>query len=116
MFDHIDARTGEVHYRNDIVEQQKKHWVQACPSTEGGHNWQAMSYHPGTNELIIPLSQSCMEMSGRDVDPKEGSGGTSGGPSIFRDARHERQCGQAGGVRRDDDEGEAGRFSSARRF
>jgi len=77
VFDHIDPLTGEVHYRNDIVEQRKKEWVQACPSTEGGHNWQAMSYNPGTSELIIPLSQSCMEMSGRDVDPKEGSGGTA---------------------------------------
>jgi alcohol dehydrogenase (cytochrome c) len=77
VFDHIDPQTGEVHYRNDIVEQRKKEWVQACPSTEGGHNWQAMSYNPGTSELIIPLSQSCMEMSGRDVDPKEGSGGTA---------------------------------------
>jgi alcohol dehydrogenase (cytochrome c) len=77
VFDHIDPQTGEVHYRNDIVEQRKKEWVQACPSTEGGHNWQAMSYNPGASELIIPLSQSCMEMSGRDVDPKEGSGGTA---------------------------------------
>jgi alcohol dehydrogenase (cytochrome c) len=77
VFDHIDPQTGEVHYRNDIVEQRRKEWVQACPSTEGGHNWQAMSYNPGTSELIIPLSQSCMEMSGRDVDPKEGSGGTA---------------------------------------
>jgi len=83
VFDRIDAKTGEVHYRNDIVEQQKKQWVQACPSTEGGHNWQAMSYHPGANELIIPLSQSCMEMSGRDVDPKEGSGGTQADRKFF---------------------------------
>ncbi len=76
VFDRIDPQTGEVHYRNEIVEQRKQEWVQACPSTEGGHNWQAMSYHPGTNQLIIPLSQSCMEMSGRNVDFKEGSGGT----------------------------------------
>ena len=45
----------------------------ACPSTEGGHNWQAMSYHPATGLLIIPLSQSCMEMTGRKVEFKEGS-------------------------------------------
>jgi len=37
-----------------------------------------MSYHPGTNQLISPLSQSCMEMNGREVEPKEGSGGTMG--------------------------------------
>jgi alcohol dehydrogenase (cytochrome c) len=83
VFDHIDPQTGEVHYRNEIVEQKKQEWVQACPSTEGGHNWQAMSYHPGTNELIIPLSQSCMEMSGRNVDFKEGSGGTAADRKFF---------------------------------
>jgi len=83
VFDRIDPQTGEVHYRNDIVEQKKQEWVQSCPSTEGGHNWQAMSYHPGTNQLIIPLSQSCMEMSGRNVDPKEGSGGTAADRRFF---------------------------------
>ena len=77
LFDKIDDQTGEVHYRNEIVEQNDKDWVQACPSTEGGHNWQAMSYHPGTGQLIIPLSQSCMEMRGRKTDFKAGSGGTS---------------------------------------
>ncbi len=51
--------------------------MQSCPSTEGGHNWQAMSYHQPTGELIIPLSQSCMEMSGRVVEFKDGSGGTA---------------------------------------
>ncbi len=78
VFDQIDPQTGKVRYRNDILEQRTGVWVPACPSTEGGHNWQAMSYHPGTNQLIIPLSQSCMEMNGRVVEPKEGSGGTMG--------------------------------------
>ncbi len=36
-----------------------------------------MSYHVPTGQLIIPLSQSCMEMSGRNVEFKEGSGGTA---------------------------------------
>ncbi len=83
VFDHIDKKTGEVHYRNDIVEQRAEDWVGACPSTEGGHNWQAMSYHPGTGRLIIPLSQSCMEMYGRKTDFKEGSGGTSANRRFF---------------------------------
>lgn len=83
VFDNIDRRTGAVHYRNDIVEQRPEEWVQACPSTEGGHNWQAMSYHPGSNQLIIPLSQTCMEMFGRKTDYKEGSGGTSANRRFF---------------------------------
>ena len=77
VFDKIDKKTGEVHYRNEIVEQRPEEWVQACPSTEGGHNWPAVSYHAPSGQLIIPLSQSCMEMYGRKTEPKEGSGGTS---------------------------------------
>jgi alcohol dehydrogenase (cytochrome c) len=83
VFESIDRTTGEPHYRKDIVEQRAEEWVQACPSTEGGHNWQAMSYHPSTAQLIIPLSQSCMEMYGRKTEPKEGSGGVSGSRRFF---------------------------------
>jgi len=75
LFTRIDPKTGEPTYRSDILEQQVNQWIQTCPSTEGGHNWQAMSYHPGTEQLIIPLSQSCMEMSGKTIEFKEGSGG-----------------------------------------
>jgi len=83
VFDSIDKKTGEVHYRNDIVEQSPETWVSSCPSTEGGHNWQAMSYHPGTAQLIIPLSQACMEMFGRKTDFTEGAGGTSANRRFF---------------------------------
>jgi alcohol dehydrogenase (cytochrome c) len=78
VFDSIDPKTGQPHYRNDIVEQHLGEWIDACPSTEGGHNWPAMSYHPGTNRLIIPLSQSCLSMNGQKIDLKEG-GGSGGG-------------------------------------
>jgi len=83
VFDQFDEKTGEPRYRADILEQQTGKWIQACPSTEGGHNWQAMSYHPGTSQLIIPLSQSCLEMKGRVVDFKEGSGGTAADRRFF---------------------------------
>ena len=78
VFSRIDPHTGEPTYRSDILEQEIDKWIPACPSTEGGHNWQAMSYHPGTDQLIIPLSRSCMEIMGRAVDFKEGSGGVGG--------------------------------------
>ena len=83
VYDRIDPATGLVKYRGDIVEQETGQWIESCPSTEGGHNWQAMSYHPGTGLLVIPLSQSCMEMSGRVVEQKEGSGGTAGDRRFF---------------------------------
>src|SRR5262249_12665882 len=78
IFTRIDPVTGEPTYRSDILEQQVGQWLKVCPSTEGGHNWQAMSYHPGTGQLIIPLSQSCMEMMARKTEFKEGSGGSAG--------------------------------------
>ena len=83
VFDKIDKATGEVHYRNDIVEQKTGEWLQACPSTAGGKNWQAMSYNPGINALIVPLSQTCQEMLGRVVEFTEGSGGTAGQRRFF---------------------------------
>ena len=78
LFTRIDPRTGEPAYRSDILEQRIGQKLYVCPSTEGGHNWQPMSYHPGTGQLIIPLSQSCMNMSGRAVEFKAGSGGGAG--------------------------------------
>jgi alcohol dehydrogenase (cytochrome c) len=83
VFDRIDATTGKPVYRADIIEQKINDWVAACPSTEGGHNWQAMTYNPPANLLIIPLSQSCMEMSGRQVAQQEGSGGTAADRRFF---------------------------------
>jgi alcohol dehydrogenase (cytochrome c) len=79
----IDHKTGKVAYRPDILEQEIGKWTPSCPSTEGGHNWQAMSYDPATARLIIPLSQSCMEMSGRKVEFTEGSGGTAGDRKFY---------------------------------
>ncbi len=80
---HIDHKTGTVSYRPDILEQKIGKWTPSCPGTEGGHNWQAMSYDPGTARLIIPLSQSCMEMSGRKVEFTAGSGGLGGDRRFF---------------------------------
>ena len=83
VFDTIDPRTGVPSYRSDILEAKVGQWISACPSTQGGHNWQAMSYHPGAGVVIIPLSQSCFEMRGRQVEMKEGSGGTQGDRRFF---------------------------------
>ena len=78
VWERFDPQTGRPTYRSDILEQQFGEWVQGCPSTEGGHNWPASSYHAGTNQLIIPLSQSCLEISAQKVEQKEG-GGSGGG-------------------------------------
>ncbi len=77
VYTDIDRKTGRVTYRGDILEQKIDQWILSCPSTEGGHNWQAMTYHPGTQALVIPLTQSCMEITPRKVDQVAGQGGTA---------------------------------------
>jgi alcohol dehydrogenase (cytochrome c) len=82
VFDRIDPETGEPRYRADIVDAKVGDWVQGCPSTEGGHNWQAMTHHAPTQRLIIPLSQSCIEIRGLEIEQVAG-GGSSGADRRF---------------------------------
>jgi alcohol dehydrogenase (cytochrome c) len=42
-----------------------------------------MSYNRGAELLIVPLSQSCMDFTARDIVQKEGGGG-SGGDRVFK--------------------------------
>ena len=76
IFERIDPTTGTPTYRADILEQKLGRPISICPSTQGGKNWQAMSYHPGAGLLIIPLSQSCMEQIPREVDATQGGYGS----------------------------------------
>ncbi len=78
VFSDINLETGEVRYRKDIRNMQVGEWLSVCPSTAGGHNWQSTGYHPPSRNLIIPLSQSCMEMSPREIEFEVGSGGNQG--------------------------------------
>ena len=78
VYDSIDPSTGEPHYRNDIVEQRIGEGVLGCPSTEGGKNWQSMSYYQPGNRLIVPLSQSCLEFAAQTVDKTAGAGAGGG--------------------------------------
>ena len=78
VWDHIDPKTGTPRYRTDILEMQMNKPINVCPSTEGGKNWQAMSYNPPTGLIIAPLSQSCMDFTAREVDFNgRGAGGAA---------------------------------------
>jgi len=74
VFDSFDPDTGKPRYRGDIEEQQIGEWLQGCPSTAGGHNWHAMSYHPGSSRVILPLSQSCIDIAAQEVEFVDGGG------------------------------------------
>ena len=100
------SQTGEPHYRPDIIEQETRQWVQGCPSTEGGHNWQAMSYHPADK----PAHHSAQPKLPGDIRARGRFQGRlrrhRGRSALLRDARHQRQHRQARGLRRPDDEGD----------
>src|SRR5213594_3686278 len=83
VWESFDPRTGRPTYRADILEQKYGQWIPGCPSTEGGHNWPASSYHAATRQLIIPLSQSCLEINGQKIEQKEGGGSGSGAARRF---------------------------------
>ena len=83
IWDSIDPKTGVARYRADIYEMRIGKAISICPSTEGGKNWQAMSYNAPAGLLIAPLSQSCMDFTARDVAMTEGAGG-SGGDRVFK--------------------------------
>ena len=78
----INPKTGEPRYRSDLLEMQLNKPVNVCPSTEGGKNWQGMSYNQPTGLIIAPLSQSCMDFTAREVD-FNGNGGGNGGDRKF---------------------------------
>ena len=74
----IDPETGAVEYREDIASAKVGDWMSVCPSTAGGKNWPATSYSPDAGLIVIPLSQSCMDMTGREVVLEVGGGGSGG--------------------------------------
>ena len=78
VFPEVNLETGQVRYRDDIRDMQIGEWLSVCPSTAGGHNWQSSAYHPPSRQLVIPLSQSCMEISPRETTFEIGSGGNQG--------------------------------------
>ena len=74
-------------YRKDIVDQKVDQWLSSCPGPEGGHDWQATSYHQPSDTLIIPLSQSCVFMLGNGSQTyfeMPGSDGNMGRLSAYR--------------------------------
>ncbi|HEX3753447.1 MAG TPA: PQQ-binding-like beta-propeller repeat protein [Rhizomicrobium sp.] len=83
VFSHIDPKTGVPTYRDNLLNAKTNEWVQSCPSPEGGHDWPATSYDQPNDLLIIPLSQSCDEMNGHDVERKAGSGGVAAAVRVY---------------------------------
>jgi alcohol dehydrogenase (cytochrome c) len=78
VWESFDRETGRPRYRQDILDHRVDDWIDGCPSTEGGHNWQATSFHRPSRQLIIPLSQSCISIKAQAI-PQVPGGGSGGG-------------------------------------
>jgi alcohol dehydrogenase (cytochrome c) len=79
----FDRETGRPRYRDDILEHAVGSWIDGCPSTEGGKNWQAMSFHQPSRQLIIPLSQSCISIRAQAIAQTPGGGSAGGADRRF---------------------------------
>src|SRR5438874_1434270 len=86
VWERIDPKTGQPSYRPDILEMQLNKPINVCPSTEGGKNWQGMSYNQPTGVIIAPLSQSCMDFTARQVDFNGNAGGSGGDCTGYQDS------------------------------
>jgi alcohol dehydrogenase (cytochrome c) len=79
----FDPETGTPVYRPDILEHGVGEWIDGCPSTEGGKNWQAMSFHRPSRRLLIPLSQSCIAIRAQAIAQTPGGGSAGGADRRF---------------------------------
>ena len=87
VYENFDEKTGKVVYRKDIQNQKVSEWLSSCPGPQGGHDWQATSYHQPSDALIIPLSQSCVFMLGNGSQTyfeMPGTNGNNGRLSAYR--------------------------------
>jgi alcohol dehydrogenase (cytochrome c) len=73
----FDKVSGKPTYRDDILHETLGKPVDGCPTSAGGHNWPATSFHPPTGYLIAPLVQACQVMvpSAANLDGNGNGGG-----------------------------------------
>lgn len=83
VWESFDRETGRPRYRPDIIEHAVGQWIDGCPSTEGGHNWQAMSFHRPSRQMIVPLSQSCISIRAQAIEQRPGGGSAGGADRRF---------------------------------
>ena len=83
----IDA-VGKVTYRPDIMNAKLGQLMHSCPTANGGHSWQSMSYAEQDSLLVIPLLQMCGNLQGEPVEFKLGGGGMAGTIPTVGDPRY----------------------------
>jgi alcohol dehydrogenase (cytochrome c) len=79
----FDRETGRPRYRQDILDHKVGDWIDGCPSSEGGHNWQATSFHKPSRQIIVPLAQSCIAIRAQAIGQTPGGGSAGGADRRF---------------------------------
>jgi alcohol dehydrogenase (cytochrome c) len=62
VISHIDGATGEVTENAELVFNRLGQEVFACPTWNGGKDWEAGAYSPLTNTMYMPLRRTCARM------------------------------------------------------
>jgi len=83
VWESFDPKTGRPKYRDDILHEDLGKAVDGCPTSAGGHNWPAMSYHPSTNTIISPLVQACQVMVPQAFNPNATAAGAGASRSFY---------------------------------
>jgi alcohol dehydrogenase (cytochrome c) len=78
----FDPKSGKPTYREDILKEQLGRAVDSCPTSAGGHNWPAATYHPPAGLIISPLVQACQVMVPQAAN-LEGNGNPGGASRSF---------------------------------
>ena len=62
VISHIDGATGAVSENGELVFSAEGQEVLACPTYNGGKDWEAGAYSPLTNTMYFPLRNTCARM------------------------------------------------------
>ena len=83
----VDAESRRVILNESLKFPQVGEPVYVCPSYIGGINWQATSYHPGTNALYAPTNNVCMNLTLNEFRNRPGAhhGSARGVPEVAPD-------------------------------
>jgi alcohol dehydrogenase (cytochrome c) len=83
VWESFDPKTGRPKYRDDILHEDLGKAVDGCPTSAGGHNWPAMSYHQPTNTIVSPLVQACQVMVPQAYNPDATAAGAGASRSFY---------------------------------
>ena len=83
VWESFDPKTGRPKYRSDILHEDLGKAVDSCPTSAGGHNWPAASYHQPTNTIVSPLVQACQVMVPQAFNPNATTAGAGASRSFY---------------------------------